>query len=247
MLFLLSYRHRLVGLRLECTYCIFIRHFDVLLRTVPDTFLTFFSISQSQTKIKVLFVQDRNNEQRLWTLGSAGPDRARLIRPCLGNSHTCKHTDTHAHIHTRSHWNDRNETPCQCEIEVRLEENRRSSKKIFYYTLNSHFIRYIFLVKGSTHLCLYDCLTSSWHTFIEVLETVLRKFGPYWYDDIMQLLQMYWLLVYDVNLPFRALTVIIRIDWHSVSQSCCFNVQNHSGSVLVLFRCEWLDIYTQMD
>ncbi len=51
--------------------------------------------------------------------------------------------------------------------------------------------------------CLQNCLHSSWHRFNKVLETFLRDFGPYWHDCIMQLLQICWLHIHDVNLLFH--------------------------------------------
>ncbi len=59
---------------------------------------------------------------------------------------------------------------------------------IYIYTLTGHFIRYILLVPDWTHFCLQNCLNSLWHRFNKVLETVLRDIGPYWHDNITQLL-----------------------------------------------------------
>ncbi len=74
---------------------------------------------------------------------------------------------------------------------------------ILTHTLTNHFIRYTFLVPGWTPFCLQNCLNSSRHRFNKVLETFLRDFGPYWHDNITQLLQICRLLIHDVNLPFH--------------------------------------------
>ncbi len=46
-----------------------------------------------------------------------------------------------------------------------------------YYTLTGHFIRYTLLGPSWTHVCLQNCLNSSWHRFNKVLETLLRDVG----------------------------------------------------------------------
>ncbi len=65
---------------------------------------------------------------------------------------------------------------------------KASSFVKYIYTLTGHFIRYTLPVPGWTPFCLQNCLNSSWHRFNKVLETLLRDFGPYWYDSITQFL-----------------------------------------------------------
>ncbi len=84
------------------------------------------------------------------------------------------------------------------------------------YTLTGHFIRYTLLLPGWTHVCLQNCLNSSWHRFNEVLKTFLRDFGPYWHYSITQLLQICRLHIHDANLPFHHIPKVlywIEIWW----------------------------------
>ncbi len=69
---------------------------------------------------------------------------------------------------------------------------------------------------GLDPFCLQNCLNSSWHRFNKVLETFLRDFGLYWYDNITQLLQICHLLIHDVNLSFHHIPKVlywIEIWW----------------------------------
>lgn len=43
---------------------------------------------------------------------------------------------------------------------------------------------YTLQVPGWTLFSLQNCLNSSWHRFIKMLETFLRSFGQYWHDSI---------------------------------------------------------------
>ncbi len=85
-----------------------------------------------------------------------------------------------------------------------------------YYTLTGHFIRDTLLGPGWTHVCLQNCLNSSWHIFNEVLETFLRDFGSYCHDSITQLLQICRLHIHDENLSFHHIPKVlywIEIWW----------------------------------
>ncbi len=86
----------------------------------------------------------------------------------------------------------------------------------YIYTLPGHFIRCTLLVPGWTPFCLQNCLNSSWHRFNKVLETFLRDFGPYWHDNITQLLQICRLHIHNTSLPFHHILKVlywIEIWW----------------------------------
>ncbi len=71
--------------------------------------------------------------------------------------------------------------------------------------VNVHSLATLLGTLASTGLdpfCLQNCINSSWHRFNEVLETLLRDFGPYWHDSITQLLQICRLHIHDENLSF---------------------------------------------
>ncbi len=75
-------------------------------------------------------------------------------------------------------------------------------------TLTGHFVRYTLHVPGWTPFCIQNCLNSLWYRFNNVVETFLRDFGPYWHDNITQLLQI------------CRCTSIIRISRSTTSQRC---------------------------
>lgn len=50
------------------------------------------------------------------------------------------------------------------------------------------------------------------HRFNKMLETFLRIFGPYGYDDFSQLLQTCWLYMYDVSLFHQLPKVLYQTE-----------------------------------
>lgn len=72
-------------------------------------------------------------------------------------------------------------------------------------TLTGHFIRYTLLVKGWTPFTYLPTFTLN--------KPFLRKFGPSWHVDIMQVLQICWLLICDENLPVAPHPKGAPVDW----------------------------------
>lgn len=58
-------------------------------------------------------------------------------------------------------------------------------------------------------ICLHNYLNSLWHRFNEMLATFLTDFSLYCQNSITQLLQIYLLPIYDLNLLRRDIAVML--------------------------------------
>lgn len=57
--------------------------------------------------------------------------------------------------------------------------------------------------------CLFPLEMPSWHSFRKVLQTFLKYITPHWHHDITKFLQMCYLNICDVTLPFHHIPEVL--------------------------------------
>ncbi len=129
------------------------------------------------------------------------------------------------YITINKHRCDGNRKEENCMIEPLIQDFLETTEmcRIFLpyihthtHTHTGHFIMNTLPVPGWTPFFLQNCLNSLWHRFNKVLETFLWDFGPYWHDRITQLPHICRLHIYDANLPFHHIPMVlywIEIWW----------------------------------